>query len=220
MSLKANPLAGGQPSQGLDLVQIRWQQIRETEFYQKVQTENIDLKQEVIKLEKLLKAQANAPPAQTSNPLHQKLLRTLIVSVKSNNKYMQKELDKIREEVSKQMSFCLSTTHLFFSCNKKYSEMNQKLEQKCLQLNNEKQQLAQTVTDLQQQILNHETNQSNETILLQQKLEKATKERNEYKAKFFDQGEIIVNLTEEVSILKKEKEEFSSTVQVRVFLLS
>jgi hypothetical protein len=88
----------------LDLVQVRWQLIRATEANQFIERENVQLRQEVIKLkgdlEKALNAEPDAPPITRGVDLgHTQKLTSLLLDHSMKNK---SELMKMRLMVTKE----------------------------------------------------------------------------------------------------------------------
>lgn len=209
---------------GLDLVQIRWQQIREMEFYQKIQQENVDLKLEIQKLERDLKqlsvqhtnalAAATASAKSSNTSISSRVVEMIQKEVSQCQQQSYREIQKLKEMLSASMTSFISSHSTLFQCNKKFHDLFQQTEHRVIQLKKEKQQCQQTVVELKQELSEQKLLSSSELTSLEKRCDKLLQERNELKEKLQLSEESNLHLRQELLSHRQEKEEWASTYEV------
>ena len=225
MSLKTpiDGKSGG--SVGLDLVQIRWQQLREMEFYQKVQQENINLKLEIQRLEKELKQQAilqgNAVAAaaaaaakpSSSATLSSKLMETIQKEINQYRLQSDRDIQQIKEELSSSMASFFAAQSSLFLCNKRFSDLFQQAETRLIALKREKQQTQATVQELRQEFMEQKMQTTSQLTSLERRCEKLSQEKHDLTQTLRSTEEESQTLRRELQSLRQEKEQWTATYE-------
>jgi chromosome segregation ATPase len=199
---------------GLDLVQIRWQLIRETESLQQISQENNNLKEEVSKLEKILKDLTRpAPAVDKTDGLNRKMFRSFLFSLIRENQEMSKEISSMKVEISEFMANFVSQLSLLFQCNKKYLEINRNHEGRHAELKQEKLQFSLLIEELQKELSTFKVHHSSEVESHEKKSDRLLREKRELREKMTLIEEEKSSLVQELTLLKSEKDLFNESYE-------
>jgi uncharacterized coiled-coil protein SlyX len=198
----------------MDLVQIRWQQIRLAEASQAIARENIELKQKVAQLQI---AKSAAKPAVRAS-LDTKILENIENVVREYQRGYLTSLGAIKEEVESQRSLANFYRETFRSVCKRYEILLAEKDSQILDANMASDQLRGQLEILNKKLHDRESSNQDEYAQLERKIELLLGEVESLRRKNDDLELTVASKAEEIVSLKGQRSSLEITLKVSVIV--
>ncbi len=199
----------------MDLVQIRWQQVRLAEASQVIVRENIELKQKLAQLQ-IAKSSVKQQP---KSSVDTKILENIQTVVLEYTKDLTKRTTIIKQDIDGQNNELIQFRNTFQEVCNKYELLLTEKDSQITNIMRENDSLQEKIAAMNRQLTEGDSTRQNEFANLERKLEHLRKEIDSLSLKNNDLEKTISSNIFEITDLKAQRETIQSTLLVCNFML-